>query len=234
MAQKSCLGIIGGMSWESTQTYYAYLNQGMRQARGGLHSAELILYSFDFARIAALQASGDWQQATDEMIKAGLALKRAGADRLMIATNTMHKMAEEVEAACALPLIHIADATAAAIHSSPSKKPLLLATHFTMSQDFYKGWLRDKHKIDVIVPDEEEKALIHKVIYHELCQGEIVPASKQAYLDIIAQAQVDHGADGVIFGCTEIGLLLSQDDIDLPCFDTSRIHCDFALKQLLA
>ena len=227
------LGIIGGMSWESTATYYDILNQGVRARKGGLHSANLLLYSFDFAEIEALQSSGKWDEATDEMIKAGLSLKAGGAEALMIATNTMHKMADEVEAAVELPLFHIADATAKAIQTEKVNKPLLLATNFTMTQDFYKGRLRDKHDIHVLTPDDEDRTLIHNVIYQELCQGVIASNSKDNYLKIIDKMREKFQIDSVIFGCTEIGLLLSQDDMDIATFDTTKIHCDYALDKLI-
>ena len=228
------LGIIGGMSWESTQTYYKALNEGMRARLGGLHSAELLLYSFDFARIEALQAAGDWQAATDEMLKAARSLQAGGADMLLIATNTMHKMAEAVKAETKLPLLHIADATAHAVHKSNASTPLLLATNFTMTQDFYKGYLARNHGIQVITPAPAHRGTIHKIIYDELCRGEVTASSKQAYLDIIAHYQSSGEADSVIFGCTEIGLLLAQSDVDLPVFDTTQIHCEYALDALLS
>ena len=228
------LGIIGGMSWQSTQTYYSLLNNGIKDRLGGLHSAELLLYSFDFARIAQLQADGAWDQATQEMIAAGTSLKAAGADMLLIATNTMHKMADAVQTATSLPLLHIADATADAIKRTTCQRPLLLATNFTMTQDFYKGRLATRHNIHVTVPNDQDKDEIHRIIYEELCQGAILAPSKQHYLSVIAHYQKHEGIDGVIFGCTEIGLLLSQDDLTLPCFDTTFIHCDFALDHLLA
>ena len=231
--QKHKLGILGGMSWQSTQLYYHHLNEGIGQRLGGLHSAELLLYSFDFSRIAALQADGDWAQATNEMVSAAKALQKAGAERLIIATNTMHKMADDIEAQTGLDVLHIADATAQAIHTSPSRNPLLLATNFTMTQDFYKGRLADKHDLIVTVPDEGDRQVIHDVIYHELCQGQILPQSKTAYLSIIDHYRQERGIDGVILGCTEIGLLLSQSDLELPCFDTTKIHCDYALDMIL-
>ncbi|MGC6536523.1 MAG: aspartate/glutamate racemase family protein [Candidatus Puniceispirillaceae bacterium] len=226
------LGIIGGMSWESTTLYYQLLNQGMRQRKGGLSSLELILYSFDFARIEALQASGDWHQATTEMIKAGKALASSGVDGLMIATNTMHKMADEVQQATNLPLYHIADATAQAILQAKVKAPLLLATNFTMTQDFYKGRLKDNHNITVVTPDQTDRTIIHDVIYHELCQGVISQSSKQSYLDIITKMYEKGMIDSVIFGCTEIGLLLQAHDVSIPAFDTTAIHCDYVLDQM--
>ena len=227
------LGIIGGMSWESTIIYYQYLNQGVRARLGGLHSADLLLYSFDFAAIERLQSAGKWEEATKAMVKAGLDLKHAGAEALIIATNTMHKMADDVEAAAGLPLFHIADATADAIQKQSVSKPLLLATNFTMSQDFYKGRLRDKHNIIAITPKADDKTLIHDIIYNELCQGIISAASKDNYLKIITKMRDENLIDSVIFGCTEIGLLLSPDDLDIPAFDTTKIHCDYALDRLL-
>lgn len=227
------LGIIGGMSWQSTQTYYHYLNQGMSDRLGGLHSAELLLYSFDFARIEALQAAGAWDEASAEMVKAALALKAGGADYIVIATNTMHKMAEAVEEATGLPLLHIADASAHAIKAQNCRAPLLLATNFTMTKDFYKGHLFEKHGITALVPDEAHRTIIHDVIYTELCQGIIKASSRQAYLAIIDEYHKAGVIDSVILGCTEIGLLLSEDDVDLPVFDTTRLHCDYALQALL-
>ena len=227
------LGIIGGMSWESTIIYYQYLNQGVRARLGGLHSADLLLYSFDFAAIESLQSAGKWEQATTAMVNAALDLKHAGAEALIIATNTMHKMADDVEAAAGLPLFHIADATADAIQKQSVSKPLLLATNFTMSQDFYKGRLRDKHNIITLTPEADDKTIIHDIIYNELCQGVISSASKDNYLKIINKMRDEKQIDSVIFGCTEIGLLLSPDDLDIPAFDTTKIHCDYALDRLL-
>ena len=227
------LGIIGGMSWESTIIYYQYLNQGVRARLGGLHSADLLLYSFDFAAIESLQSAGKWEQATTAMVNAALDLKYAGAEALIIATNTMHKMANDVEAAAGLPLFHIADATADAIQKQSVSKPLLLATNFTMSQDFYKGRLRDKHNIITLTPEADDKTIIHDIIYNELCQGVISSASKDNYLKIINKMRDEKQIDSVIFGCTEIGLLLSPDDLDIPAFDTTKIHCDYALDRLL-
>ena len=228
------LGIIGGMSWESTQTYYRLLNEGVRARLGGLHSCELLLYSFDFARIEGLQSDGAWDEASDEMVKAALSLKAAGADYLLIATNTMHKMAQAVEEACALPVLHIADATAYAIKENGVTAPLLLATNFTMTQDFYKGHLKDNHNITAIVPKEAHRSVIHDVIYPELCQGKIHDESRASYLDIITHYNQAGLIDSVIFGCTEIGLLLSAKDVNLPVFDTTEIHCHYALDRLLS
>jgi aspartate racemase len=226
------IGLIGGMSWESTAVYYRLLNQMARERLGGLHSAQLLLWSFDFADIEALQAADDWAGATEAMVEAARGLARGGADCIVICSNTMHKMAGDVQAAVSIPLIHIGDVTAAAVEAAGARKPLLLATRYTMEQDFYKGYLRERHGIDVAVPDAAGRAVVHDIIYNELCQGVVKPESQRAYLDVIAQAD---GIDGVIFGCTEVGLLLSPEDLDLPAFDTTPLHAraalDFALSE---
>ncbi len=226
------IGLIGGMSWESTVTYYQLLNRLTRDRLGGLHSAKCLLWSFDFDDVAKAQAEGNWDRATDLMIDAARNLEKGGADCLVICTNTMHKMAEDIQAAVDLPLIHIADATAPAIKAAGSVSPLLLATAYTMEQDFYKGHLRTNHGLEVRIPDEEDRAEVHRIIYDELCRGDIRPQSKKAYLDIVERA-VSAGADGVIFGCTEIGLLVSEADFAVPSFNTTALHAaaalDFAL-----
>jgi len=226
------IGLIGGMSWESTAIYYRLLNQMARERLGGLHSAQILLWSFDFAEIETLQAAGDWAAASEAMVAAARRLERGGADGLVICSNTMHKMAGEVQAAVGIPLIHIGDATAGAIREAGARKPLLLATRYTMEQDFYKGYLRARHEINAAVPDEAGRTVVHDIIFNELCQGIIKPESKQVYLEVIARAD---GIDGVIFGCTEVGLLLSPEDLDLPAFDTTLLHAraalDFALSE---
>ena len=222
------LGLIGGMSWESTAIYYRQLNELARARLGGLHSAELLLWSFDFAEIEACQAAGDWAAATACMVEAAQRLERGGAEALVICTNTMHRMAEEVQAAVGIPLIHIADATAGAIRASAARRPVLLATAYTMEQDFYKGHLRERHGIDVMVPDTAGRELVHRVIYDELCQGLVRPESKAAYLEVLGDLQ-GQGADGVILGCTEVGLLLGPEDSELPVFDTTLIHAEAAI-----
>lgn len=226
------IGLIGGMSWESTVVYYQLINRMAREQMGGLHSAQLLLWSFDFADIETMQAKGDWDGATNAMIDAARALERGGADCVVICTNTMHKMANAVQQSVDIPLIHIADATARAIKAAGVARPVLMATRYTMEQDFYKGHLRDKHGIEVMVPDETGRNQVHNIIYDELCQGIVRPTSKKAYLEIVRRAQAE-GADGVIFGCTEVGLLISQADFDLPAFDTTALHAraalDFAL-----
>ena len=228
------IGLLGGMSWESTLTYYQLLNEMVRDRLGGLHSAEILLRSFDFAPIAALQAEANWPDAARLMVEAAVELERAGAECLLIGTNTMHICADEVQAALSVPLFHIADVTAEAIRSSGCTSPLLLATRFTMEKDFYKDRLRQKHGIEVRVPDQTERDDVHRIIYDELCRGIISPASKNRYLRIIETAR-KNGADGVIFGCTEVGLLISQADTDLPVFNTTALHAraavDFALSK---
>jgi len=228
------IGLIGGMSWESTVVYYQLLNRLARERLGGLHSAKLLMWSFDFAEIEALQASGNWDGATVAMVDAARAVVRGGAECLLICTNTMHKMAPEVQAAIDVPLIHIADATASAIQADTVKRPLLLATRYTMEQDFYTGRLRGEHGIDVRIPDDEGRATVHDIIYDELCQGVIKAASKYAYEEVVARARHADAVDGVIFGCTEVGLLVRSDDFDVPCFDTTEIHARAAIDFAIA
>ena len=227
------IGLIGGMSWESTAVYYSHLNRLARERLGGLHSAQILLWSFDFAEIEEHQAAGDWDAATARMIDAAQRLERGRADCLVICTNTMHRMAADVQAAVSIPLLHIADATAEAIKLSAASKPALLATRYTMEQDFYKGRLKDLHGIDVVVPDDAGRTVVHDVIYDELCQGVVKDTSKHRYLEVIEDLKAK-GADGVIFGCTEVGLLIAPQDLDLPAFDSTAIHArtalDFALS----
>ena len=227
------LGLIGGMSWESTAIYYRHLNEMVRERLGGLHSAKLLLWSFDFDEVAQRQHAGDWDGAAALMADAARRLRDGGAQGLVICTNTMHKLAGAVEDAAGLPLIHIADATAAAIRAAGAKRPALLATRFTMEQDFYKGRLAARHGIEAVVPDETGRAMVHRVIYDELCRGLVSPVSKDAYLALIAHLQSETGIDGVILGCTEITMLIGQADLALPVFDTTKIHAqaavDFAL-----
>ena len=222
------IGLIGGLSWESTAIYYRLLNETVRRRFGGLHSAKLLLWSFDFAEIEALQAAGDWAAATEMMADAARRLERAGADCLVICSNTMHRMAREVEAATALPLIHIADATAAAIKASSSRRPLLLATRYTMEQPFYKARLAERHGIAALIPDDAGRTTIHRIIYEELCRGIVRPESKAAYLEVVARGRAQ-GADGVIFGCTEVGMIIAPADFDIPVFDTTLLHAEAAI-----
>jgi len=221
------IGLIGGMSWESTVTYYQLLNRMARERLGGLHSAEILMWSFDFAAIEALQAAGDWASATSRMTDVAQRLERGGADCLLICTNTMHKMADDVSAAVDIPLLHIADVTASAIKKNGANKPLLLATRYTMEQDFYTQRLRD-HGVDVVIPVEEDRTTVHDIIYQELCQGIVQETSKQKYIDIVGSMTTDR-ADSLIFGCTEVGLLISSDDFSIPCFDTTTLHAQAAI-----
>ncbi|MET1411238.1 aspartate/glutamate racemase family protein [Roseibium sp. HPY-6] len=222
------IGLLGGMSWESTVIYYKYLNRMVRERLGGLHSAKCLLWSFDFAEIEAAQASGEWGKAAELMVAAAKNLERGGADCLVICTNTMHKVADDVGAEIGIPLLHIADATAPAIQEAGCQEPLLLATAYTMQQDFYKGHLHENHGVTVRVPPSDAREEIHRIIYEELCKGEIWADSKQTFLEVVEQ-ELQAGADGVIFGCTEIGLLVSQQDFSIPAFDTTALHAKAAL-----
>jgi aspartate racemase len=228
------LGLIGGMSWESTAIYYRHLNEIVRERLGGLHSAKLLLWSVDFAEIAAFQHKGDWHGAARIMIDAARKLEAAGAEGLVICTNTMHKLAPEIEAELSIPLIHIADATALAVLREGRSRPALLATRFTMEEDFYKGRLRERHGLDAVVPDLAAREMVHGVIYDELCRGIVNSESKAAYIAEIDKLRVEQKIDSVIMGCTEITMLIGQDDFDMPVFDTTRIHAaaavDFALS----
>ena len=226
------IGLIGGMSWESTVPYYRIINETVRAKRGALHSARCVLWSFDFEEIEQLQHRGDWDELTRQMVHAARAVERAGADFLVICTNTMHKMADDVQAAVDIPLLHIADATAGAIRAAGLNKIGLLATRFTMEEDFYKGRLREKHGLDVLIPDQADREVVHEVIYNELCAGHVNEQSRQKYRATI-QRLTEAGAQGVILGCTEIGLLIRPPDSPVPLFDTTPIHAqaavDFAL-----
>lgn len=222
------IGLLGGMSWESTAIYYRLLNELVRERLGGLHSAKLVLVSVDFAEIAEFQHAGDWHGAGHLLAGAARQLEAAGAECLVICTNTMHKLADEIEAAVSIPLIHIADATAGAIRRTGVKQPALLATRFTMEQDFYRQRLADRHGIEAVVPDEAGRAKVHRIIYDELCRGIVRPESKAVYLDEIARLR-SQGADGVIMGCTEITMLIGQQDFDIPVFDTTAIHAEAAI-----
>ena len=226
------LGIIGGMSWESTQSYYRLINQGIKERLGGLHSADILLHSIDLAPIATLQAQGKWDELGDIMVSSGQRLQAGGADGILIATNTMHKVAEQVQAATTLPLIHIADVTADAIKQQGLTKVALMGTQFTMTEEFYKQRLISAG-LQVLIPDTEARKEVHRIIYEELCQGQLLDSSRQYYRQVI-QDLVAQGADGVILGCTEIGLLISQADSPIPVFDTTAIHAAAAVDFLLS
>ncbi len=217
------LGLLGGMSWESTVPYYRQINETVKERLGGLHSARLLLYSADFAQIERLQHAGDWDAAGRVLGEAARGLRLAGAELLVICTNTMHKVAEQVEALSGLPLLHIADPTGAAIRAAGLQRVALLGTRFTMEQDFYRRRLSERHGLEVLVPDADDRERVHRVIYEELCLGAIRDQSRQAYRAIIA-GLVARGAQGVILGCTEIGLLIGPGDVEVPVFDTAALH----------
>ena len=226
------IGLIGGMSWESTASYYQALNQEIKTQLGGLHSAKIVLYSVDFAEIETLQHQGEWNKTADILGNAAKAVEAAGADFFLICTNTMHKVAPQVSQHVAIPLLHIADATAQQLKGNGISKVGLLGTKFTMEQTFYKGRLQDNFNIEVIVPNEHDRHIIHQVIYDELCLGEIKEASRQHYLAIINKL-FNEGAQAVILGCTEIALLINQNDTDVPLFDTTSIHAQKAVEYAL-
>ncbi|MGE4532851.1 aspartate/glutamate racemase family protein [Halomonas sp.] len=226
------IGLIGGMSWESTQTYYRLINQGVKARLGGLHSARLVLYSVDFAEIEALQRRGDWAATTQILGEAARSLAAAGADFLVLCTNTMHKVAPQLEQAVDIPLLHIADATVNELHWQGVTRVGLLGTRFTMEQAFYRERL-EAQGIEVLIPDAAQRERVHAVIYDELCRGEIRADSKADYLEIVASL-AGQGAQGVILGCTEIGLLIHADDTEVPLFDTTAIHAEQAVEAALA
>ena len=226
------IGLIGGMSWQSTSLYYSAINEGVKQSLGGLHSAKVCLYSVDFHEIEQLQHAGKWAQTAAILAQAAQAVEAGGADLLLICTNTMHKVATEVEAAVNIPLLHIADATAKQLLADRMTKVGLLGTAFTMQQDFYKGRLSQDFGIQVLVPSEAQQAMVHEVIYQELCLGVINPASKQKYLAVL-QDLFNQGAQAVILGCTEITLLVQQTDTPIPLYDTTAIHAQSAVEAAL-
>ncbi|CPR13773.1 aspartate/glutamate racemase family protein [Brenneria goodwinii] len=227
------LGLIGGMSWESTIPYYSTINEYVKNQLGGLHSAKIILHSVDFHDIELLQSQGDWQQAARVLSDIAMGLEKAGAEAIVICTNTMHKVADAVENASQLPLLHIADATGESIAKQGMKKVGLLGTRYTMEQDFYRQRIHDRYGIDVIIPDSAGRETVNRVIYEELCQGKIDAGSRQAYREIITQLE-RQGAEGIILGCTEIPLLLSADDANVPLFDTTTLHAIAAAKYALS
>jgi len=223
------IGLIGGMSWESSIEYYRIINESVRGKLGGLHSAKCIMYSVDFAEMEPLQHLGKWNEATEILIAAARSVEAGGADFVMICTNTMHKVADEVQKHLRIPILHIADATAQAIKAAGFKRVGLLGTKFTMEEDFYKGRLVQKHNLEVIVPTAEARNVVNRVIYDELCMGKIEPSSKARYLDIMEHLAKE-GAEGIILGCTEIGLLVKKEDCRVPLFDTTRIHARAAVE----
>ena len=227
------IGLIGGMSWESTAIYYQRINTLIKERLGGLHSARLVIYSVDFHEIDVLQRENRWTEAGDMRAEAGSALCAAGADALLICTNTMHKVADAVENASGLPLLHIADVTGEALRKAALSRIALFGTRFTMEQDFYRGRLSERFGIDVLVPDEADRQRIHAIIYDELCVGILSASSRQELIGIIHKMR-ERGAEGVILGCTELPLLIQAADLPLPVFDTTELHArsavDFSLQ----
>ena len=223
------IGLIGGMSWESSLEYYRIINETAKLKLGGLHSAQCLMYSVDFEKIEVLQHEEKWDELTEIMIDVAQKLKNGGADFIIICTNTMHKMANDIERRAGIKVLHIAEVTGQQIVKKGIKKVGLLGTKFTMEQDFYKKVLRDKFSIDVIIPDENEREIVHGIIYNELCKGIISEASKKKYIKIINNLALK-GAEWVVLGCTEIPLLIQQEDVDLPVFDTTTIHAISAVE----
>ena len=226
------IGLIGGMSWESSIEYYRIINQQTREALGGVHSARSVMVSVDFGEIEKLQMEGNWEEATRIMIQCAREVEGAGADFVLICTNTMHLMADEVQKAIDIPLLHIADATARAVQEAGLTSVGLLGTRFTMEKEFYRGRLEAAHGLRVLIPEEEDRELVHRIIYEELVQGKIIQKSREGYLEVI-RSLIDGGAEGVILGCTEIGLLVKKEDVPLPIFDTMEIHALAAVDAAL-
>jgi aspartate racemase len=226
------IGLLGGMSWESTELYYRWINEGVKARLGGLHSARIALVSVDFQEIEDLQHRGDWDAAGKALARAAQRIEAAGADFLVICTNTMHKVAPAITAAIAIPLLHIADATAERIEASGYHTIGLLGTNFTMEQDFYRGRLVERHGLDVLVPDEADRRIVHRIIYEELVLGQVQDASRSEYLRII-DALAARGAEAIILGCTEITLLVQQEHTAIPLFDTTAIHAEAAVALAL-
>jgi aspartate racemase len=233
LRQQRIIGLIGGLSWESTAEYYRILNEMVRARLGGMHSARCLLWSFDFGEVEALQHADKWEQATVLMIEAARRLERGGADFVLICSNTMHKMADRIAASVAIPLLHIADPTAERVRAGGIARVGLLGTAFTMEQDFYKGRLAERFGLDVLVPDASDRALVHRVIYEELVQGHVRGSSRAAFREVIARL-VGRGAQGIILGCTEIMLLVRPQDSAVPLFDTTRLHAEAAVERALS
>ena len=227
------IGLLGGMSWESTAEYYRLINELVAEQLGGLHSADCLLRSVDFAEIEALQREGRWSDAGERLAREAQHLEAAGAELLVLCTNTMHKVAAEIEIAITIPFVHIADTTAQAVRGDGLDRVGLLATGYTMEQDFYVGRLRLEHSLDVLVPDRPDRKIVHDVIYEELCRGVIKDESREEYRRIIGTL-VDRGAQAVLLGCTEIDLLISAEDSPVPVYDTTRLHAERAVTLALA
>ena len=226
------VGLLGGMSWESTVTYYRAINEGVKKALGGLHSAKIAMYSVDFEPIEKLQHAGNWDDMAKILSDAAIGIQAAGGDCLLICTNTMHKVAPQIEAAIDIPLLHIADAIAEALIEQQIHTIGLLGTAFTMEQDFYSDRLNQKYGLNVLIPDDSDRKVVHQVIYEELCLGKVEDASKTEYLRII-QALSERGAEGIILGCTEIGMLVKQTDTNIKLFDSTVVHAAKAVSYAL-
>ncbi|MFD1382134.1 aspartate/glutamate racemase family protein [Rhodanobacter aciditrophus] len=222
------VGILGGMSWESTSLYYTLINQGVRERLGGLHSAKLLLSSVNFADIAAMQKSGDWEQAGSLLLAEAKGLEAAGAEAILIATNTMHKVLPDIEPHISVPFIHIADATGRVVQQAGHTKVGFIGTQFSMEEDFYIKRLQENYGLDVVIPEQEDRALIHRVIFEELCQGHVKDSSRQQFLNILEKMR-SQGAQCIIEGCTEITLLVQPQHTDIPLFDTTKIHAEAAV-----
>jgi aspartate racemase len=227
------IGLLGGMSWESTVTYYQVLNEEVKRRLGGFHSAKIVLYSVDFQEIEACQHEGRWEETAEILGAAAQRVETAGADFLLICANTMHKVAPEIGRKISIPLLHIADATAERIKKRGFQTLGLLGTRYTMEQDFYRKYLRGKHEIDTIIPDQADRDIIHAILYDEVCLGKIEQKSRDAFVRIIESLH-DKGAEGVILGCTEIPLVVSQKDTTVPLFDTTQIHAEAAVSLAIA
>jgi aspartate racemase len=226
------IGLLGGMSWESSAEYYRFVNEAVRDRLGGLHSADCLMRSVDFAPIEQLQRDGRWDEAGELLAGEARALEGAGAELLVLCTNTMHKVADAIEAAIPIPLVHIADATAAEVRAQGIGTVGLLATAYTMEQDFYVGRLRDGHGLSVLVPEDEDRVLVHRVIYDELCKGIVSDTSRQGYRRVMTRL-AERGAEAILLGCTEIDLLVDSGDAPVPLFDTTRIHAEKAVALAL-
>jgi aspartate racemase len=232
MRQK-VIGMLGGMSWESSAEYYRIINERVQERLGGVASARCLLWSFDFAEIETLQNEGRWDDATAVMVDVARRVEAAGAELLVICTNTMHRMAEDIERAVAIPLLHIVDPTGERIRAAGMQRVGLLGTAFTMEQAFYRGRLEERFGLEVLVPDADDRAAVHRIIYDELVQGRLEPASRAAYREVIARL-IERGAEGIILGCTEIMLLVRAEDSAVPLFDTTTLHAEAAASAALA
>ena len=227
------IGLLGGMSWESTIPYYRLINEGIKTRLAGLHSASLLLQSVDFHEIEVCQSSGDWERAGEILARAALGLQQAGAEGIVLCTNTMHKVAQAIETRCDVPFLHIADATGRAITAKGQRRVALLGTRYTMEQDFYRGRLQQQFAIDTLIPEAEDRERINQIIFDELCLGTFSADSRDYYLQVI-ELLAEQGAEGVIFGCTEIGLLVPEESSPLPVFDTAAIHAADAVEFILS